>query len=349
MKRLLVVTFALTWALAITGCPGSGPSTTEKEFQALQHKYSDRFYEAYGLLSGENRSIPLTKMYSDGDRIWGDVFNGHSDLLKRHVAEILAGLDTVTVVETTEKIERPVRTEPVAEKSAEKATTTADKAAPAAEKSADKAAPKAEKSADKAAPAAEKSADKATPTGEKAPEKTETESVPVLTINNVPYILSFPPVNGPEKEPAFRQIEWNPVTVADAAVVNLLTGLGQNINLLMILRQNGGAWWDAIDKNPEKPRLLLRQGVVAFEVNLVRSEDCYKLQRIRLFRVKSLPPLTVQIVTPSPAPTASSTSGTAGPAAGSTDTAGLPPVTVPTPTVPTATTPTTKAAASSGT
>jgi hypothetical protein len=105
----------------------------------------------------------------------------------------------------------------------------------------------------------------------------------------------------------------------------------------------------SIDKNPEKPRLLLRQGVVAFEVNLVRSEDCYKLQRIRLFRVKSLPPLTVQIVTPSPAPTASSTSGTAGPAAGSTDTAGLPPVTVPTPTVPTATTPPTKAAASSGT
>jgi hypothetical protein len=252
MKKSLVVAIVVTMGLVMAGCSGGGSSATEKEFQKLQRQYSDHFYELMGFQTG---AMTIANVFHEGDRVWGEVFSSHGDLVKRRAGEILAALDTSTAKESQEKNE-----------------------------------------------------------------KADAEPVAILTINGVDYI-SLATYSAPDKADIYRQIQWNPLNVANVGANIMRVGLRQDMNVLGILMENGGVLWEALDKNAEKPRLLLRQGPLAFTVDLLRVDDYYKLSKVRLFRQKSMGPLQLPSGTPSgTSPTSTSATDTSATGTSATDT-----------------------------
>jgi len=106
MKKTLLVGLAVAWTLALGGCTGGGPTAAEKEFQKLYRQYSDKFYER---MTGQTEKMTTDMVYAEADRLWGETFGSHKDLIKRRAAEILAALDNAPPgVEGTDKVETRV-------------------------------------------------------------------------------------------------------------------------------------------------------------------------------------------------------------------------------------------------
>ena len=106
----------------------------------------------------------------------------------------------------------------------------------------------------------------------------------------------------PKEQPkgiVLKQILWNPLGAAQMGLSALLGRIlnPQSNQIRQLLMSNAGLIWEAADRNPEKPKLLLRQGPMLYSVDLSRKDDYYQVDKIRWLRPKSMGPIA-----PTPAP-----------------------------------------------
>ena len=94
----------------------------------------------------------------------------------------------------------------------------------------------------------------------------------------------------------FKQFVWNPVSAAGMALNNTLSRLlnPNSYAARSVLVGNANLFWDAIDRNIDKPKLMQRQGPLVFIVELQRKDDYYVVDKIRWLRPKTMGPMEVQ-------------------------------------------------------
>jgi hypothetical protein len=108
-----------------------------------------------------------------------------------------------------------------------------------------------------------------------------------------------------------KQWLWNPMSAASFYLNNfmlqrLLAPQLQQIRNLLLM--NATLYWEAVDTNIDKPKILLRQGTWVFTAELVRKDDYYDVVELKFMA----PPNTIKSV-PNPTTTGTpSTTGTGG-------------------------------------
>jgi len=105
--------------------------------------------------------------------------------------------------------------------------------------------------------------------------------------------------NEAEKDPEgtiVKQFVWNPLGAASMALNNTLRRLlnPQSFAARSVLIGNASLFWEAIDRDANKPKLMQRQGPLVFIIELSRKDDYYRVDKIRWLRPKSMGPLQVQ-------------------------------------------------------
>jgi hypothetical protein len=111
-----------------------------------------------------------------------------------------------------------------------------------------------------------------------------------------------------------KQFLWNPIGAAQMGLNNWLVRLlaPQSFSARNVLQANAAMFWEAVDRNPDRPKLLLRQGPMIFIVDVIRKDDYYEIDKIRWLRPKIMGPLVV----PSPSGGTTPPVGTTPPATG---------------------------------
>jgi len=101
------------------------------------------------------------------------------------------------------------------------------------------------------------------------------------------------PPAGQSQLPAEKQFFWNPITTAQIALDNWLGYLleQRSYALRSVMLVNAQPTWEALDRNIDHPKLLLRQGPMLFLLDLSRKDDYYQADKIRWLRPKSMGPL----------------------------------------------------------
>jgi hypothetical protein len=62
----------------------------------------------------------------------------------------------------------------------------------------------------------------------------------------------------------------------------------------VVLTSHATIFWLAIDRNPERPKLMLRQGPWVFLIDLSRRDDYYHADKLRWLQHVSMGPLRVE-------------------------------------------------------
>ena len=139
----------------------------------------------------------------------------------------------------------------------------------------------------------------AAPTVTESTETVNDKPVKVYTVGGTQYNEVFNWKYDPNTPPPSivpKQFLWNPIS---AAFWNTNDILSQIIDpASRVARQiemgNANLFWQAIDRNVEKPRLLLKQGPLIFLVDLVHKDDYYQATMIQMLVSKSVGPLAVR-------------------------------------------------------
>ena len=130
------------------------------------------------------------------------------------------------------------------------------------------------------------------------------DGLPACTVGGTTYveIAKFSPgTAAPQpKEGIWKHLLWNPLS---AAQLTLNTWLGfilpqRALANRSVTSNHAGLTWEAIDRNPDKPKLALRQGPVVFTVNLSGMDGYYKVDQMRLLRPKAMKSIFAPDVTP---------------------------------------------------
>ena len=93
-----------------------------------------------------------------------------------------------------------------------------------------------------------------------------------------------------------KQFLWNPVGAAQMGLNNWLAKLlkPQSFGVRSVLTANAGLFWEAEDRNIDKPKLVMRQGPMIYKVELSRVDDYYQVDKVRWLRPKSMGPVNLQ-------------------------------------------------------
>jgi hypothetical protein len=98
-----------------------------------------------------------------------------------------------------------------------------------------------------------------------------------------------------------KQFLWSPLGAAQMALQQ------GSFQMRTVMTTNAGLFWEAVDRNIDKPKLMLRQGSMIFLVELSRKDDYYQVDKIRWLRPVGAipapapaPPSGVPAVTPAP-------------------------------------------------
>ena len=103
----------------------------------------------------------------------------------------------------------------------------------------------------------------------------------------------------PEKEEeglVLKQFLWNPVGAAQDYLNTLFAKVLQppDQRRQAVLTSHATIFWLAIDRNPEHPKLMLRQGPWVFLVELSRHDDYYHADKLRWLQHVSMGPIRVE-------------------------------------------------------
>jgi len=103
----------------------------------------------------------------------------------------------------------------------------------------------------------------------------------------------------PEKEEeglVLKQFLWNPVGAAQDYLNTLFAKVLQppDQTRQAVLTSHATIFWLAIDRNPEHPKLMLRQGPWVFLVELSRRDDYYHADKLRWLQHVSMGPIRVE-------------------------------------------------------
>jgi len=86
-----------------------------------------------------------------------------------------------------------------------------------------------------------------------------------------------------------KHLMWNPMSAANMALNNWLTVLldQRAMAVRSFTSSHASLTWEALDKNVDKPRLVLRQGPAIFLVDLSRADDYYRVDKMRWLKAKT--------------------------------------------------------------
>jgi len=95
-------------------------------------------------------------------------------------------------------------------------------------------------------------------------------------------IQAAPPANEDERT-ALRHFLWNPIGAAQNYLNTLFTTVLQpeDRTRQAILSAHAALLWEAVARNPDHPKLLLRQGPWVFLADLSWNDDYYRVDRLR--------------------------------------------------------------------
>ena len=146
------------------------------------------------------------------------------------------------------------------------------------------------------------------------------------------WTRSEPPAGQAQQTIVLKQLVWSPTGAAQVALGDFLGQLlsPQSRMMRQMMGINAILFWETLDRNPDHPRLLLRQGPMIFIFDLSRKDDYYQADKIRWLRPKSMGPLAA----PQPPATGPAAPPAAGPPPAPPTTPPLPPTTLPPPTTP---------------
>jgi hypothetical protein len=96
----------------------------------------------------------------------------------------------------------------------------------------------------------------------------------------------------PSSQPAAavpKHLMWNPMSAANMALNNWLVVLldQRGMAVRSFTSSQASLTWEALDKNVDKPRLVLRQGPALYLVDLSRIDDYYRVDKIRWLKAKT--------------------------------------------------------------
>ncbi|MCX5647897.1 MAG: hypothetical protein NTX40_02195 [Planctomycetota bacterium] len=120
----------------------------------------------------------------------------------------------------------------------------------------------------------------------------------------------------PEKEEeglVLKQFLWNPIGAAQDYLNTLFANVLQPADQTRqaVLTSHAAIFWLAIDRNPERPKLMLRQGPWVFLVELSRRDDYYHADKLRWLQHVSMGSIRVEGAPGAPGkPSGSSGAGT---------------------------------------
>jgi hypothetical protein len=103
-----------------------------------------------------------------------------------------------------------------------------------------------------------------------------------------------PPAGQPQQTIVLKQLVWSPTGASQVALGDFLGQLlsPQSRMMRQMMGANAILFWEAIDRSPEHPKLVLRQGPMLFIFDLTRKDDYYQVEKIRWLRPKSMGPIT---------------------------------------------------------
>lgn len=86
-----------------------------------------------------------------------------------------------------------------------------------------------------------------------------------------------------------KHLMWNPMSAANMALNNWLTVLldQRAMAVRSFTSSHASLTWEALDKNVDKPRLVLRQGPAIYLVDLSRVDDYYRVDKMRWLKAKT--------------------------------------------------------------
>lgn len=101
-------------------------------------------------------------------------------------------------------------------------------------------------------------------------------------------------------EGVMKHLLWNPLNAAQMSLNFWLnTILPPRVMAMRTLTSShAGLTWEVADPNPDKPKLVLRQGPVVFTVDLSRVDDYYQVDQMRMLRPKTMKSIFAPDVTP---------------------------------------------------
>jgi hypothetical protein len=99
-----------------------------------------------------------------------------------------------------------------------------------------------------------------------------------------------------------KHLLWNPMGAAQMALNNWLAVLldQRAFAIRSVASNHASLTWEALDKNVDRPRLVLRQGPVLFTMDLARADDYYQVDKMRWLKEKS----AGSVLSPEPRPPA---------------------------------------------
>lgn len=106
-------------------------------------------------------------------------------------------------------------------------------------------------------------------------------------------VICHEPCREGRDEPVLRHRLWSPVAAADVAVERALCRVlsdGAKSARSAVL-SHVDLTWEAVRPAVDKPVLLQRQGLLVFVVELSRRDDCYRAEKVRWLRPKSMGPI----------------------------------------------------------
>ena len=102
-----------------------------------------------------------------------------------------------------------------------------------------------------------------------------------------------PPADQP-KGVILKQFLWSPIGAAQMGLNHYLARLlqPQSFGVRSVLTANAGLFWEALDRNIDRPKLVQRQGPMLYVVEVSRApEGYYQVEQIRWLRPKSMGPM----------------------------------------------------------
>ena len=118
------------------------------------------------------------------------------------------------------------------------------------------------------------------------------------TINEKEYnqVVQAAPPEKEEEGLVLKQFLWNPVGAAQDYLNTLFANVLQPADQTRqaVLTSHATIFWLAIDRNPEHPKLMLRQGPWVFLVELSRRDDYYHADKLRWLQHVSMGPIRVE-------------------------------------------------------
>lgn len=102
------------------------------------------------------------------------------------------------------------------------------------------------------------------------------------------------PKPGTQQPIILRQLAWSPTGAAQVALGDFLNQLlsPKSRTMRQVMGANAILFWEAIDRDEDRPKLMLRQGPMLFLFDLSRKDDYYMVDKIRWLRPKSMGPIT---------------------------------------------------------